>query len=319
MSMTYQNRMMIAVFLSVLLHAAGFGVLQYSYTPRPAPPPPESAPIIVNLQPEPEPEQTPSRQLVDVAVPAPEPPDPTDRIAETNAEAMTLARRPDAAPAPALEADTFDALPAPPSPPEEPAPAPVEPPLEQAPPEEEPEPAETPARKPSPERATPPVEEMDLPLETVEIDEPAEAEEPAPEPPMQVARAMPAPPQRPSPGRAREQGGGARQGATNFSAIQHEIAPYLKHVRQLVERQWNEMIYTRYSGTSPVRAVIDCAINPQGELVSVTVVEPDRDRLYSALCRDAVQRAGPFGPFTFEVPEIYRNQNLEIRWTFNFL
>lgn len=68
-----------------------------------------------------------------------------------------------------------------------------------------------------------------------------------------------------------------------------------------------------------MKAVIDCEINAEGELVSVNVVGTDNDKLYSALCRDAVQRAGPFGPFPFEVPDIYRGKNLEIRWTFSFL
>ncbi len=93
----------------------------------------------------------------------------------------------------------------------------------------------------------------------------------------------------------------------------------MKIVKKQVELKWNEMIHTRYSGTSPVKAVIDCAISPSGQLVSVTVVGTHNDHIYSLLCKDAVQRAGPFGPFPFVVPDIYRGKNLEIRWTFSFL
>ena len=313
MSMTYANRMTLAALVSALLHGAAIGVLQHTYVPAPVPAAPLPEPLVLNLQPPDPPPPPPTRQLVDVQVPADTPPKPVDRIAETHAEAMDLAARPDADASPALELDNFDALPmraAPETPPEPAAP----------PPPEKTERKEEQKEAPEAIEETLPVEEIDAPLESVqEPDAVPDRQEPRPEAPIRIAQATPAPPQRPSPGTSRDRAGVSRQGVTNFDAIQNEIAPYLKHVRQLVERRWNEMLYTRYSGTSPVTAVIDCAINPQGELVSVTVVGPDGDRLYSALCKDAVRRAGPFGPFPFEVPDIYRDKNLEIRWTFNFL
>lgn len=310
MSMTYTQRMTLAVLVSVLLHVAVLLLLQRTYTPATAPPPPAPEPIVLNLQPPPTASPPPPRQLVDVQTPAETPPEPVDRIAETHAEAMDLAAINAANEGPQLKLDDFDALPkpaAPNTPPEEAS----------SPPPPEKEKAE---EKPEAEGDKEPVQEMDVPLESVrDADTVAEQKEPVPEAPIRIAQATPAPPQRPSPGTSRARSGLSKQGATNFDAIQNEIAPYLKQVRKQVEQRWNEMLYTRYSGTSPVKAVIDCAINPQGELVSVTVVAPDGDRLYSALCRDAVQRAGPFGAFPFEVPDIYRDKNLEIRWTFNFL
>lgn len=323
MSMTYAKRMTIAAIVSVLLHAVGIGVLYHTHAPAPPLEPPAPEPIVLNLQPEPPPEPPvpkPARQLVDIAQPAPAPPPPTDRIAEADAEAMDLAARPDANAGPQLELDEFDALPRPAAPaaPSEPVPPPPPPsPAAEDPPEVEEEAEE------APEKAEKPmlIDEMDIPLES--IDDPDtvnERAEPRPEDPIRIARANPmAPPQRPQPGRTRTRSGVSNKGITNFDAIQNEIAPYLKHVREQVELRWNEMLYTRYSGTSPVRAVIDCAINPRGELVSVTVVEPVGDRIYSALCREAVLKAGPFGAFPFAVPDIYKDKNLEIRWTFNFL
>lgn len=322
MSMNYAHRMLLAALLSLLLHVVGIGVLQYTYEATPPLPPPVPEPLVINLQPEPPPAPapapTPPRQIIDVAEPAPEPPPPTDRIAETNARSMDLAAlsREDAGPQ--LELDDFDALPqmtAPAAPPEPPPPPPAEqqtPPLEEEAPESE--------DGEEPEVAEMLLDEMDIPLESIgDPDTVTERPEPPTEDRIRIARTMPAPPQRPSPGRTRNRAGVSNKGNTNFSAIQNEIAPYLKHIRDRVEARWNEMLYTRYSGTSPVKAVIDCAINARGELVSVTVVEPVDDRLYSALCRDAVMRAGPFGAFTFEVPDIYKDKNLEIRWTFNFM
>ena len=305
--MTYANRMTLAAILSVLLHIVVFGVLQVTYVPRPNLPPPVPEPIVLNLQPEPPPLPPAPRQLVDVSEPAPPPPTPSDRIAETHAEAMdvTASSRDNAGPQ--LEQDDFDALPqatAPLAPPE-PPPPPPEPIAEETPEEDEGEPL---------------LEAMEVPLEELyDPDTVNEREERPPEEPIRIAQATPTLPQRPSPGRSRDHAGVSKHGVTNFDAIQNEIAPYLKQIRQQVERRWNEMLYTRYSGTSPAKAVIDCAINPQGELVSVSVAGPDGNRIYSALCREAVQRAGPFGAFPFEVPDIYKDKNLEIRWTFNFL
>jgi len=79
------------------------------------------------------------------------------------------------------------------------------------------------------------------------------------------------------------------------------------------------MLLTRYSGTSPTEVVIDCAIAPDGTLARVEIVGEPKDRVYAALCKDAVEKAGPFKPFPFTVPDMYRNRNLEIRWTFSFL
>ena len=49
------------------------------------------------------------------------------------------------------------------------------------------------------------------------------------------------------------------------------------------------------------------------------MVEPGSSLTYAVLCRQAVEMAAPFGPFPFDVPEIYRNHNLEITWKFSYL
>lgn len=312
--MNYATRIKIAAVFSLLIHVAGIALVGYDGRPMTAALPAQSDPIVLDLQPEPQPQPEAPRRLVDVAVPAPVPPDPSDRIAEEHAEAMDLAMRPAERPGPDLEVDDFDTLPreaAPPLPPA-PVPAPTAPPMEQPTEETKAPPKEAPEVKRDP---TPP--------DRVDEFLPKPSGSPAPpapeEGPLKIAQAEPLLPREPERGKTRERGGVTKQGETNFDAIQSEIAPYLKQVRDKVERQWHQMLYTRYSGTSPVKAVIDCAINPMGELVSVTVAGTDQDRIYSALCRDAVQRAGPFGPFPFKVPEIYRGKNLEIRWTFSFL
>lgn len=312
--MNYSTRMKIAAVFSVLLHAAGGALLQYTYEPKEARPATVLEPIVLDLQPDAPPEapHTAARQLIDVAVPAETPPPTSDLIAEVNAEAMDLAMRESERPGPALDLDEFDALP-------KPAQAPTPPPEAPSPPAPEP-PKEKKSVDGEDKKAPPPVKlpETPKPEDTPQAKEGAPVEK-ASEGPIKIAQAQALTPQRPEAGKSRDRGGVANQGQTNFGAIESEIAPYLKHVRTKVEQQWNQMLYTRYSGTSPVKAVIDCAINAEGELVSVTVVGTDNDKLYSALCRDAVQRAGPFGPFPFEVPDIYRGKNLEIRWTFSFL
>jgi hypothetical protein len=110
-----------------------------------------------------------------------------------------------------------------------------------------------------------------------------------------------------------------QKGFAGHEALQDELAPYLREVRARVERRWNEALLTRYRGTNPTRAVVDCVIAPDGSLVAATIVDAGPDRLYAALCREAIERAAPFGAFPFQVPDIYRSSNLEIRWTFSFL
>jgi hypothetical protein len=108
-------------------------------------------------------------------------------------------------------------------------------------------------------------------------------------------------------------------GFLSFEAMESEFAPYLRDVRNRVERRWKALIQLRYSGSSTTKAVLDCAIDSKGRLVHVTVVEPGDSASYAGLCKEAIERAGPFPPFPFEVPAVYRNKNLEIRWTFSFL
>lgn len=309
-SMNYATRMKIAAAFSMLLHAAGVALLQRSYDPREYIPAAAPEPIVLDLQPEPQP--APAPQLIDVAVPSEAPPETSDLIAEENAEAMDLALRESDRPGPALDPDDFDALPTPTQAPTPPA-EPPSPPARENPKEAKSEEGSVKKASPSAKAPEKPKEDDATPSQDGTL------VEKAPDGPIKIAQAQSLLPQRPEAGKSRDRGGVAKEGQTNFGAIESDIAPYLKHVRTKVEQQWNQMLYSRYSGTSPVKTVIDCAINAQGELVSVTVVGTDNDKLYSALCRDAVQRAGPFGPFPFEVPDIYRGKDLEIRWTFSFM
>lgn len=311
--MTYSKRIQIAALMSLLLHFTGLAL--WHYLPSPVPPVEpvalDPAPIELDLQPD-APAKNEPVQLVDVNVPAPAPVPPSPLIAETASEAMDEQARDGERPAPQLEPDDFDELAALPSPKEVPQPEPM-------PAQEETEETQEAAEERAESEDVNDYEAMESDLETLlapkdETPEPAEEQDEI----IRIARADAAIPQRPTTPRSRPSNSYSRQGVTNFQAIESEIAPYLKHVRALVELQWNEMLYTKYSGTKPTEAVIDCAISPSGELVSVTVVDANNDRVYSALCREAVQRAGPFGPFPFEVPDIYRDKNLEIRWTFSY-
>jgi len=261
-------------------------------------------PIVLNLQPRtPEP-----RQLVDVQTPADEPVEPTDLIAEVSSKASDQQLSQGERPGPKFDhTDEFDTLAAP-----------------QAPP------APEPAAQPAPENAKPETKrektaratdkKVQAPLKAEPAETPQESQTPEPER-FDVARAMPpaAPtlPKGASKGRLYDEV--KREGFTNFEAIQDEIAPYLKEIRKQVEKRWLEGLFTRYSGTQPTKAVIDCQISPDGRLVAAEIVGVPEDPLYAALCQRALQRAAPFGPFPFQVPDVYRNQNLEIRWTFSFL
>jgi outer membrane biosynthesis protein TonB len=137
--------------------------------------------------------------------------------------------------------------------------------------------------------------------------------------PTEPTAPPPADKERPQPLLAPGGGGVQTRGLGAFEAHQDELAPYLLEVRKTVERHWRAALELRYSGTTPTAAVVDCAIRPDGSLAYVTVVEPGDSVSFGGLCQGAIEKAGPFAPFPFEVPDIYRSKDLEIRWTFNFM
>lgn len=143
----------------------------------------------------------------------------------------------------------------------------------------------------------------------------------------EVAQAQPQPPQPPLPkfnqdlsvSRGRADGGTAQSGVMNFEAKSHELGEYMLEVRRRVERQWFAAIQLRYLGVKRVEATIECIIRPSGIIEEVRIVDPGTSMPFAVLCRDAIQNAAPFPKLSFEVPEIYRSQNIEIRWKFSYL
>lgn len=250
-------------------------------------------------------------RLIESGAPTVAPVDPaTDLISERDSKAQDMSDVEGTRPAPYVATPSNSDEMRQPKPAEEPAapqpeepakPASKHPPLQESPPKtERPDALAATPQPPAPET------EKDLPEDDGRFN---------------VAKAEPVTPSPDDPGRTRGRvdGGVKSMGFLSFEAMQSEFAPYLREVRRRVERKWKALIQLRYSGSSATRAVLDCAIRPDGRLVNVSVVEPGDSASYAGLCKEAIERAGPFPPFPFKVPEMYRNQNLEIRWTFSFL
>lgn len=344
----YTRAFAIALALSLLVHLLlGMGLAHALYTHSretlgmgPAP-----EPLIINLQPDRKPEQ----RLIDTPVPVEAPPAVTDLIGEANSRAadMNPAEQGEHGPKADATGEIEQLGAAPPIPP---APAPA-PPTGEKQQEREPETkeADTPEAQESPVqdpavsapaisegktaalqprpmtrsrvRETPETQAQADPAKDVQL-EPISPDEAGMLVPFEMAKANPAAPMldatpRKTTGSTEDSAIG--QGFTSFDAIRDEIAPYLKNIKTRVERQWRQGITMHYSGTQVTEAVVDCAIDAQGKVVSVKVVGTPDDRLFAAICEQAIERAGPFGTFTFQVPDMYRNKNLEIRWTFSFL
>ena len=171
-------------------------------------------------------------------------------------------------------ADVFEApAVAPPAPePAQPAPSPPSPaavPPVPTPPE--PEPVQSAMPEPLPAPAPEDLLE-DAPREASEAPVRIARAMPPPSPPPQPAPAPRPPAERPKRSRGSLDSEVKNLGFTNFEAIQDEIAPYLLEIRKYVERRWIEMLLTRYSGTKPALAVIDCAIRPDGVIESTATV-----------------------------------------------
>jgi len=250
-------------------------------------------------------------RLIESGAPADVPVNPeTDLISERNSKAQDLSDVEGTRPAPHVPTPAeSDELRMPDPSPE---------PSAQVAPQPQPS-AEKAAVEPEPQESTPEEESIQA------VEEPSPQEpEPVPEAAeperMQMAKADPQDmPTEEGQTRGRVDGGVKGQGFLSFEAMESEFAPYLREVRGRVERRWKALIQLRYSGSSATRAVIDCAIDSDGRLVHVSVVEPGDSASYAGLCKEAIEKAGPFPPFPFKVPEVYRNKDLEIRWTFSFL
>ncbi len=110
-----------------------------------------------------------------------------------------------------------------------------------------------------------------------------------------------------------------KEGILGFEALQDQLAPYLKEIQRKVEKYWIHYLLTRYSGTKPTEVLIDCEISSEGNIVKLDIIGNPEDPLFAGICKQALQKSAPFSPFPFQVPDIYQNKNLQIRWTFSFM
>lgn len=328
--MAFNRRMRWSVIGSLGIHAIFF-LLAFLLVMRAQESEAPPQPVVLQLHPQP---QTPEKHFAESAIPAADPPAPTDAIAEHHSKAMDAVATPNQDAGPLLKDKEADLLPS--APPASLAAA-TEPPSPQVQSVEEtpaveapdPEPIQT-ASVTKAEPGAPPADKEKQGARPIQKDPPEAASiDSMKENSLQVAQASPsAPPSAPSeeapssgaphPGSSRASGVDSI-GETNFTAIEDKMAPYLKSIRKRVEQRWLTALLTRYSGMSPTEAEIYCEIAPDGRLVAATINGQPMDRIFAAICRRAIQEAGPFGPFTFEVPDIYRNKNLEIRWSFRFM
>lgn len=146
----------------------------------------------------------------------------------------------------------------------------------------------------------------------------AAAQPQAPAPPATPPRAQ-VPVQELRASKGREGGGATDSGFTSFEANKHALGEYMLTIRNRVEREWRTALHLRYSGVSRTAATIKCSIRPDGTLEFVEITDAGSSLTYAVLCREAIEKAGPFDPFPFDVPEIYRNENLEINWKFSYM
>lgn len=274
-------------------------------------------PVMVKLQQPDEP-----RRLIEPGAPAEQPVNPsTDLISEQASKAQDMSPSDTGGIVPDAgvvgPADQLVPQPAPAAAPPKPAPS-------------APEAASAPEAKKNPEAPPKPSADKkaatphpDAPM--VKVDEPTpplpQAEEKPQDAAIQLAKAETAPTPVPAEGKSqsRVEGGVKSKGFLSFEAMESDFAPYLRQVRDRVEKRWKTLIHMRYSGVSTTQAVLDCAISPDGTLRNITIVEPGSSATFAGLCKQAVEQAGPFGAFPFQVPDMYKNQNIEIRWTFSFL
>ncbi len=353
--MNYWFRIGTALAASILLNVAMLTALPYMVRTNVAIARTEPAERTIRLdfsRPAPEDEQRDPKQLIDAGAAAEGPVAETDLISSRDSQAQDNSDAQGDPSKPSVdELGDFDEMPVPPSQPSEaseasevvtppdPAERPQETPElqhENAPPQPKPTSAPPPAALAAPVAdgrtlaaapearpdSKPPVEDAD----DAQLEELTPQAKPKTEPlPERVKVAQATPPATKMPvqelksSRGREEGGALKSGFTSFEANRHELGEYMLHVRSLVEREWRSALRIRYTGVSRTEAVIECSIRPDGSLEYARVIDPGLSLTYAVLCRQAIEQAAPFGPFPFDVPEIYRKDNLEITWKFSYL
>lgn len=298
--MNYHQRLILAIACSVVLHilavipgGCGHDADRVLALHKP--------PIVLNLQNEPE----HIRHLIDPGVAANEPVVDTDLISDRNTKAQDMSDVIDVRPAPFFdETSDFDRLVPVPTPSTVPVVSPKPQMQDNAIEEEERQDNKQVEDHLSIAKANDVLlkqEELEDEITDVPIDDPENPEDliDAPE--------------------GREGGGITGKGILSFEAKRHEMAPYMRKLQKMVERHWLATLEMKYNGVKATSAVIDCSISPEGRLVYARIVDHGDSFGYAPLCKEAIERSAPFPHFPFEVPEIYRTKNLEIRWTFHFL
>lgn len=321
--MNDRRRYAIAWTCSLVLHVAAVPILSSALvTPRLGlgPLPEKSGDILIRFQ-HAEPESKMANRLVDTPVASNEPAQDTDLVSDKNSKAADTADTKEDSNAPHVDriAD-FEQLAILPTTTSTPLP------LEAEVKEHQDETSkDTQDKNDSPKKdaaaGEPPLEPLQVAMLEQSLRKPelsAQIEEYKP------SAESAAPPAQPEAGEAqssesRVEGGVANSGFLSFEAMRHELAPYLKDVQSRVEKRWRVMLDLKFKGNRAAKAVVDCSISPDGKLVSVEIVNTGDSLAYGPLCKQAIESAAPFPPFPFNVPDVYREKNLEIRWTFNFM
>jgi hypothetical protein len=324
-----RRRLTTSFGISLLLHGLIFALIALQMAQSSAPVLSLSiAPITVALSPTPPPE---ARSMVDAVAPTAEPVGPTDLIAEQNSKAQDLSDVVGKRLAPFFENPSeFDQVAGPPSAEPVQTPAPQAPAKPTAPPEKHEKPRREliSSSKKANDRTQLAMadarEQLDMAAGEAARGADAAAEngsasEGNASPGSGQSKGPSGPGTSPGESRGRVDGGVLTDGFTGFEALKSDIAPYLKEIRARVEHKWFAAMAFRYKGVSPTTAVVDCAINREGKLVYATIHEEGSVALFARVCKESIQEAAPFPPFSFEVPDIYANKDLEIRWTFSFM
>ena len=351
MPRSYNKRLLIFTIGSAILHAIGIVVLLFVlFSQHGAGPAQGPVSYLVKLGPAP-PEP---KELAESTAPTTEPPSDSNLIAETDSQAQDMSNVEGTRNAPFFKqasemdilahapspASTPPSSPSPPTPPSQPSPAQppqpspaATPPAPKTKPAPSAQPPEPPAQvivanTPNPTLNTKPT--APKPAETTpETPASPPSSQPAPQaaftppvsplalPKTQASNGAEVPQSGPS--RGQVDGGVKNEGFVAYEAIRDKIAPYLKVIRDRVELNWQTALHLKYLGTSPTKAVLDCSIGSDGKIVSISIVDAGDATGYAPICKEAIERAGPFDPFPFKVPDMYQNKNLEIRWTFSFL
>ncbi len=114
--------------------------------------------------------------------------------------------------------------------------------------------------------------------------------------------------------------GAKDHGITAFEATGTDMGAYTKNLKEKIGIQWLPYLMIHYpKDFKSADAKVSMVLNPQGELISATLISYRGSPLYAGHCMNAIAKASPFGAVPKEALVLTGKEEVEIVFEFHYL